>query len=102
MTRSDSGRTGHNKHRKPGGGRRRVRLAVAIGAAAAACTGIVLGVLSATGPANSSQGQAGNAVRTGSARQTPTPTPAAQPTATAGTKRAGHVRPAARTPSALP
>jgi len=101
MTRSGSGRTGHNKHRKPGGGRRRVRLAVAIGAAAAACAGIVLGVLSATGPANSSSGRAGNAAgRTASAGTAPAP--AAQPTATAGTKPTARVRPAARTPSALP
>jgi len=51
MTSSGTPKAGHHGHRRPGGGRRRGRLAVAIGVAVAAGAGVVVALVSAGSPA---------------------------------------------------
>ena len=102
MTRSEAPRSGQGGHRKPGPGRRRGRLAVAIGVAAAACAGIILALLSASGPPprTGTAGQTGTARPTGTARRTGTagrtapadPAAAARPTGTASTRPGARTR----------
>jgi hypothetical protein len=81
MTRSGAPRTGQVRHRKPGGGRRPGKLAIAIGVTGTACAGIALAVLSAVTPGT---GPVGPAARSG----------------TAGARPAARVEPAA--PSTFP